>query len=72
MAKRINVGGRYMNVRERNTSKGKRGTFIKRWTHKKTIKDTFASDYLKSITAVVIVLLIILLIAVGVTLLVTQ
>lgn len=34
MAIRRNLGGRYVDVRERNTSKGHRGTIIKNWSSK--------------------------------------
>lgn len=47
MAKRINVGGRYMNVRERNTSKGHRGTFMGNWSskHKQSKSRSHAMAY---------------------------
>lgn len=32
MAKRVNIGGTYMEVRERSTSAGNKGTFIKKWS----------------------------------------
>jgi len=35
MAKRVNIGGTYMNVRERSTSAGKKGTFIEKWSPSK-------------------------------------
>lgn len=34
MATRRNLGGRYVDVRERNTSKGHKGTIIKNWSSK--------------------------------------
>ena len=34
MSKRVNVGGTYMNIREKSTSAGKRGTFIGKWSPK--------------------------------------
>ena len=35
MGIRRNIGGRYVEVREKNSSKGKRGTIMKNWTSKK-------------------------------------
>ena len=35
MAKRRKDGGRYVNVREKNTSKGKKGTIMGDWKPKK-------------------------------------
>jgi len=32
MAKRVNIGGTYMSQRERNTSAGKKGSFIGKWS----------------------------------------
>lgn len=32
MSKRVNIGGTYMEQRERNTSAGKKGTFIGKWS----------------------------------------
>lgn len=34
MAKRRNVGGRYVETRERSTSKGAKGTIMKKWSSK--------------------------------------
>lgn len=42
MAIRRNIGGRYVEVREKNTNKGHKGTIIKKWSskqkHEKKIK----------------------------------
>jgi len=35
MSKRVNIGGTYMEVRERSTSAGKKGTFIGKWSPQK-------------------------------------
>jgi hypothetical protein len=44
MSKRVNVGGSYMSVRERNTSLGKKGTFIGKWSpNKNSVSSTVAS-----------------------------
>jgi hypothetical protein len=34
MSKRVNIGGTYMEIRERSTSSGNKGTFIKKWSPK--------------------------------------
>lgn len=34
MTTRRNLGGRYVEVRERNTSKGHKGTILKNWSSK--------------------------------------
>jgi hypothetical protein len=38
MSTRRNLGGRYVEVRERNTSKGHKGTILKNWSSKKKIE----------------------------------
>lgn len=35
MSKRVNIGGTYMSQRERNTSSGKKGSFIGKWSPQK-------------------------------------
>ena len=39
MAKRRNIGGQYYSVREKNTSAGKKGTIIGKWSPSKSTKD---------------------------------
>ena len=45
MSKRRNLGGRYVETREKSTKKGNRGTIMKNWSPKqKTTKSTKAKE----------------------------
>lgn len=58
MGTRRNLGGRYVNVRERNTSKGNRGTIMSNWTSKQKSVPKNKTQYI--LWAVIVLILIIL------------
>lgn len=57
MGTRRNLGGRYVEVREKNTSKGKKGTIMKNWSSK--VKNTDEEGVNPDIIFGLVVLLII-------------
>lgn len=61
MTTRRNIGGRYVEVREKNTSKGHKGTIVKNWTGKQSKSEKKVSS--SSFFAWTIVFLILLLLA---------
>lgn len=57
MGTRRNLGGRYVEVREKNTSKGKKGTIMKNWSSK--VKNTDGNGVNPNIIFGLLILLII-------------
>jgi hypothetical protein len=60
MGTRRNIGGRYVEVRERSTSKGKRGTIMKNWKNKKNKRSKSINSNELLISIVIILLIIVL------------
>lgn len=61
MTTRRNIGGRYVEVREKNTSKGHKGTIVKNWTGKqpKSEKKVSSSSFLSWSLVLLIFLLLV-------------
>ena len=59
MAIRRNIGGRYVEVRERSTSKGHKGTIMGNWSSKNKVENN-NSIKTKNIVALIIVILLIM------------
>lgn len=64
MAKRRNIGGRYVETRERSTSKGGKGTIMGNWSSGKKETKEHSKNIVPWIFVVLVVLLILYLLSI--------
>jgi hypothetical protein len=61
MGTRRNIGGRYVEVRERNTNKGNKGTILKNWSSKQNTQAQESKNNIWKFVAIIFAIAILLL-----------